>query len=201
MRKKHRFIVTLLLVFLLPVVSRAEWTWQIDVMPASALVNFDQSAFSLQGSGDSAMNKESISLLSTMPNITGGISIEKTRGNLEFRVGPGFLLNSRVRSTMLLGMVGASAEIKPSVFLGAHLLVSQFWDGTWWGDGKVDLDPNNPGFGGGIHITVGDKVSYLLSIDYMSISFDATGQEGWTPSDDKLDFSGIAVQFGVRANF
>jgi hypothetical protein len=58
------------------------------------------------------------------------------------------------------------------------------------------------GFAVGTHLTAGDRISYLLSLDYMSISFDVdkTGA-GVTPSKNKLNMSGLAVQFGMRIQF
>jgi len=192
------FVLALLL--LPPAVSRAEMRWQVDVMPASILVNFND-AFTLEQSGNTGTTKESISMMSSLPNITAGVSIETGGCNLELKAGPGLLLNTRVRAPMLFGTAGVSLEVKPSVFLGAHLQVMHCWDGDWWGDGKVDLKASNPTFGGGVHIIAGDKVAYLLSVDYMTITFDATGKEGWTANSDKLDMSGIAVQFGVKTSF
>ncbi len=50
-------------------------------------------------------------------------------------------------------------------------------------------------------MALGDKISYIVSVDLMATSLDAEGQPGVTLTDDELDMVGLAFQFGVRGEF
>ncbi len=202
MRNKGILLVAFLAINCVAVVSRAEVNWQADILPASLFANLQNSEFSLQKTDIAGVvNKESMSMISSLPNLSFGISVDRSPLNLELKGGIGMLLNSRMSSLKLSGTAGVSLEVRPNAFLGLHGKLAYMSNPSWWGDGEVDLEANNPAFGIGAHAAMGDKISYFLSVDYMSMSFDAVGRDGWTASDNELDMSGVAIQFGIRTTF
>ena len=49
---------------------------------------------------------------------------------------------------------------------------------------------------------MGDKIKYLVSVDFIDASFDVNdAAPGVQASNNKLDLSGLAIQFGVRGEF
>ena len=177
--------------------SNASSGWIIDVMPAAITASLAADNFSLTGS----RGQEEMSLVSSLPNIGTGIYIDTPSGYIDLHGGIGMLLNSRLRSTMFYGSCGMSFEIERSAMFGPHIGMTYFASPDWWGDGVVELD-DSTGLIFGLHLTMGDKISYILSADYIHTVFDvkSTGA-GWTASDDEIDLSGLAVQFGFRAQF
>ena len=176
--------------------SLAATRWMIDIMPAAITASFASDTFKLSGNGQ----EEEISMVSSMPGIGAGLYFDTPNGYFDVKCGGGFLLNSRVRSYMIYASTGLSFEVERSAMIGPHIGVIHFSGVEWWGDGETELS-DSTGLMTGIHVTMGDKISYILSLDYIRSVFDVTPVEGWTPSDDELDLSGFAVQFGFRAHF
>lgn len=202
MKHIRRLALAAVFLSLFPLGSSAEMSWQFDILPGSLLANIKNDTFTLSSGPKNSLLKESTALWSTMPNASIGVAFVGNSGYVDLKVGPGILLNSRVRSLMLFGTLGASMELKPNIFMGPHIQIDHCVNPDWWGEGQVELTPNpNIGFAGGMHVTVGDKVCYLFSLDYYNIAFDAKGLNGWTPSQKTLDMSGLAIQFGIRATF
>ena len=197
---KHRLIPTLVLLYsaLMAVPALSGTGWFVDVMPGAVTANFAADSFKAIGDGG---QQEEISLVSSIPNIALGLQVDMPSGYLGVRGGGGLLLNSRIRSYLLYADVSLSFEIERSVLLGPHLGTVLFTDAQWWGDADIDLSDSS-GMMLGMHLIMGDKISYLLSVDYFSavLDVDRTGS-GWTTSEDELDLSGFGVQFGFRASF
>ena len=180
-------------------ISRVQSGWIVDVMPASILSNFKVNDFDVSG----PEGREEMSLVSAMPTVGAGYLVNFADGYADIKGGTGLLLNTRVRSYLLSGAVEGMFEVKRSVMVGPHLGVAYFLQPEWWGDAEVQMD-NAAGVFGGVSIIMGDRISYILSVDYLSLSFDTTGfAPGWSTEDsqDKIDMSGVAVQFGLRLQF
>jgi hypothetical protein len=171
--------------------------WAVDMLPASILANIAADEFSIQGPN----GKETLSLISSVPTVTVGADIACLDGALNLRLGGGMLLNGSVGTWLATGQAGFSMEIQRNVMFGPHIGLSYYAAPEWWGDTDITFD-DTIGFLVGLHIAAGDRIAYLLSVDYMSMSFDvnSTGP-GVVPNKNELDMSGLAVQFGLRVQF
>ncbi len=139
-------------------------------------------------------------MLSSIPSIAVGLSIERVRGYIDVKGGAGLLLNSQFSSFMFFGTAGLYSEVKPSILIGPHITIAQFSAPNWWGDTDISFS-DSAGYLVGMHLIAGDRISYLLSIDYLSAAFDVDPSSTAEVTKPELDISGVAVQFGVRAQF
>jgi hypothetical protein len=184
-----------------------DYSWFVDVMPASIHANFTDERFRVQYTdvGDrnvEFVNRESLSLLSSLPTIAGGLAIETDTLKWDAKAGVGMLLNAQLRSPMIFVGTDVLWQMKQSIWLGPHLGFNWYTNPEWWGQ-EADIDfGDSSGLNGGLGLVMGDKLSYILSVDYYQISFDVdrTGP-GVTANNSEVDMSGIAVQFGVRGYF
>ena len=180
-----------------PFFSHGAIDWVADAMPATIHANFEADAFTARGAG----GKEVVSLVSSVPSLSTGIAFEFTEGFLDIQGGAGMLLNARLSSYMLYGIAGLYIESKPSVLIGPHVALTYFTEPEWWGDCEIQFS-DAMGFMIGMHVTMGDRISYLFAVDYTAMEFDIEYiPPGWTVNHDTLDMTGISVQFGVRAQF
>lgn len=174
-------------------------TWAIDAQPAAILANIAADGFWVSGPN----GKETLSLISSVPSVLVGGDIACFDGYLNLRLGGGMLLNSSAGTWFATGQAGFSLEVQRNVMFGPHIGLSYYKAPEWWGDTEITFD-DTMGFLLGMHIVAGDRISYLLSVDYMSMSFDVDAKgPGVIVSDNKreLDMSGLAVQFGLRVQF
>lgn len=168
-------------------------TWVVDMHPASLLANFKADGFTVGG--------EEVSLLSAVPTILLGPDISCLDGYLNLRLGVGMLLNAQFGTWMGTAQAGYSIEIQRNVMFGPHIGLSRYAAPDWWGDTKVSFSPAT-GWDLGLHVVAGDRVAYLLSVDYMRMVFDVESHGAAAiPSSEEMDMSGIAVQFGLRVQF
>jgi len=65
---------------------------------------------------------------------------------------------------------------------------------------EVDFE-DSTGLMFGLQIVMGDRVRYLVNIDYITMDFDVNAPLGVTPDDEEFELEGLAVQFGVRGEF
>jgi hypothetical protein len=190
--------------------ARAEdytaYHWAVDVLPAAVGISLDSDRFNAKGIDRSipelpTFDKESVSLLSTVPSIALSFDIEKQSFMIDLRAGVGALLNQQVKSPLGFGTVGVMWELKRSIWAGPHVGWAWYTDPEWWGDADIDLDSTD-GLMAGLQFVLGDKISYMLCVDYYDATFDVTrvGPE-WKVTDDSVDLTNLAVQFGVRAQF
>ena len=183
----------------LPLQAQAASDWIIDLQPGVVFINANANAFSIEN----ASLKESMSMVSSMPNIGFGISVEQPEGYFDFKVGTGVLLNSRLSSMFYFASVGYSYEVRPSILFGPHFSYSSYAAPSWWGDGEIEFSGTS-GMDLGVHLIMGDKIAYAFSLDYANCVFDVDGtSNGWTVSknEDQLDMSGIVISFGFRTRF
>ena len=189
-------MVVILLLSSFPSLSRAA-DLVFDVLPGTILANTKADAFSVTGPG----GREEVSLVSLLPMAAVGISIPQPEGYIDLKAGAGLLLNGALDSFMVYGIAGWYQEMRPGLLIGPHAGITYFTAPDWWGDDEITFS-DSVGFLAGVHIAAGDRIAYLLSIDYVSVAFDVASQpDGVTTSDRTLDMSGIAVQFGIRAQF
>jgi hypothetical protein len=164
--------------------------WVLDMHPASILANMEADGFAVDG--------EEVSLVSAVPTILVGPDIACLDGYLNLRLGVGMLLNAQFGTWMGTAQAGYSIEIQRNVMFGPHIAISRYAAPDWWGDTEISFDPAT-GWNLGLHVVAGDRIAYLLSVDYMHMSFDVNPDRPDT--DSELDTSGVAVQFGLRVQF
>jgi len=180
--------------------ARAEIDWLVDGLPASVTATFNADAFSLRDGGLSGWD-ETMSLFSSIPNVAAGTSIEIPGGGYaDAKAGFGLFLNSRMRGWLVFADAEALYEAKRTIMVGPHLGAVFLLGPEWWGDGELDIS-DGAGFMAGLRATMGDKISYVFSVDYFHMVLDIDPIAPWTPSDDEIDLTGVAFQFGVRAQF
>lgn len=177
--------------------SSGRATWVVDMLPAAILANIAADDFSVTGPN----GKETPSLISSVPTVTVGADIACLDGHLSLRLGGGMLLNSSLGTWLATGQAGFSLEVQRNVMFGPHIGLSYYAAPEWWGDTEITLD-ETMGFLVGLHVAAGDRIAYLFSVDYMSMSFDVdTHGTDVQHSKNELDMSGLAVQFGLRVQF
>jgi hypothetical protein len=190
-------IFVIALACFLPVAAIAELDLIADIVPGAIIANYKADAFSLVGPA----GKETMSLVSSVPSAELGFVLHQPEGSIDFKVGVGALLNSRLLSYTLDANVGLTLELQPGIMMGPHLGIIYYTEPNWWGDGDVTFSDSS-GVTAGIHLSMGDKVAYLFSVDYYSAVFDIEEVgPGWTTDQDELDMSGLAFRFGIRAQF
>lgn len=171
--------------------------WIFEIMPGALHANFASDEFNVTGPN----GKETTSIMSAVPNMNGGLAFDYGPGYIDVKAGGGMLLNAKLGSYFAYGSVGLFNEVRPSVYIGPHISLAYFVNPEWWGDTDIDFK-NELGWLVGLHVATGERIIYMLSADYMSVAFDVDRMgPGVTASDDTLDLSGIAVQFGIRSQF
>jgi hypothetical protein len=170
--------------------------WVVEIAPGAVVANLKADNFSVTGPN----GKESLSIFSSIPNVTVGKAFDITDGYVDLKGGAGVLLNSRLGGYMFLGGGGLYIEVKPSILIGPHAYIAYFTEPEWWGDTEIEFS-DATGFLAGFHVAAGDRIGYLLSLDYMSAEFDVRDKKNATVSDGQLDMSGLTVMFGIRAQF
>ena len=196
---KSSLSLSLAAVLLALVSQRAysEVNWAADVDPASIHANLAARNFYI----NTPNGRETVSDFSTMPNIAFGLDIGQIQGFLDLKAGGGLLLNSSLYTYTVFGTVGWYQEIRPSILFGPHVGICYYTAPDWWNNTDVKFS-DSIGYVAGLHFAAGDKISYLLSLDYRYMSFDVKQlPAGVTASESSLNMSGISVQFGIRVQF
>ena len=179
--------------------TSAAWAWVIDGLPASISAAFEAEAFSVTGA-DAEGGSETMSLFTSIPTLGAGVSMDMPAGYVAVKAGFGPMLNTRLRAVMVYLDAEALFEVQRSVMIGPHAGLTRFSAPEWWGAADIDIS-DTTGYWVGLRLAMGDKISYVLSVDYFSLAFDVAPIAGWEPSDDEINMSGVGLQFGVRAQF
>jgi len=182
------------------VATEDESSWWSDVQvdlvvnarPASLLVDVDGKKFGVDGN--------TLSQVYLMPNVSAGAGLEMGDWYLDATLGAGMILNERFRSFVLEAGLAVNYSVTDSFTLGPRASLLYFLGPEYTEDDSADFD-SGPGFLVGVQMSLGDKISYIVSVDLLAASLDAEGQPGVTLSDDELDMIGLAFQFGVRGEF
>jgi hypothetical protein len=164
----------------------------VDARPASLFIGTEGKKFEAGGT--------SVSTLYYMPNIDAGVGLQLDKFYVDATVGGGLLVNDGFRSFLLDAQLAASYAFTDAFTLGPRAGVVYFLDPEWLENNAVDFD-EGAGFLLGLQMVLGDRISYIVSVDYIDASLDATGAPGTSMSGADLDLSGLAFQFGVRGQF
>ena len=166
-----------------------------NVMPAAVIMDLGSDRFVLETEGQRIRTPNVYS----MPTVSAGVGIDLDKGYVDITGGGGFLFSSSLRALLLMADVGIFWQVNRSLSIGPHLGLLYLIDPTWLEDGDVDID-NSWGLIGGLNINMGEKITYLVSMDFVGIPLDAETAPGGV-SSGSLDISGLAIRFGVRGEF
>ncbi|MCE9616620.1 MAG: hypothetical protein K8T26_20280 [Lentisphaerae bacterium] len=199
MQKWRLMSLLLATAVVVPALARAEsdYDFVVNAMPATILLDASGDKFSVEDSN----GRVSLSELYTMPNIAAGVGTMWRDIYVDVVGGGGVLINDGFRSFMLQGIVEAAWQATDAFTIGPRLGVVYFPDPEWLDSDSVEFD-SNAGLLAGLQMALGDKIKYLVSVDIMDVSFDISdAQEGVKTSDDSLNMTALAIQFGVRGEF
>jgi len=178
--------------------GRADIYWTAHAFPASFFMNLENQY--LESSGEGRI-RENASTLTFYPNLGTGVGIELGSLILDLSAGGGILADSMLVTGTVFGDAALRWQVARAATLGPHLGIIRALDPEWRGNLEVDVSPAT-GFMAGLQLTMGDKVSYLLSVDFVGMSFDVeSGSSFYTLDADSLDMRWIGFQFGLRGQF
>lgn len=194
-------VFTLLLLLLVVPASYAGVNFVVDAQPLALLISPDADGFSARRSSSSYSYTESIKGTgSFMPNLKLGIGIDAEIMQLDVTGGGGILWNAAFSAPLARADVSARFKLGPAITLGPHAGIIYFGAPKWAEDAQLDFS-STTGIMGGLDFTVGKKVYFLLSLDYVNAAFDVKPKSGWTVNQSELDMSGVALQLGVKGRF
>jgi hypothetical protein len=184
-------VIVLLMASVIPA-QAMEKDFVVHVLPAAILIDMEADSF----------EADSVSMDTTylMPNMSMGVGLEFERVYLDITGGAGTILTSTFRSFLLQANIAAYWQPARSFNVGPHLGIIYFPNPSWLEDDDVDFD-STMGWMAGLQMAMGDKITYLVSVDLLSASFDATAGGTSKIDSDNLDIMGFGIQFGVRGIF
>jgi hypothetical protein len=165
----------------------------LNAYPASILVDVNGKKLTV---GDTE-----VSQLFYTPNIAAGLGISKADWSVDITAGGGLMVNDQVRSFLLQETISASYAFANMFTMGPRAGLVQFVDPEWEDNNDISLD-GATGYLVGLQMAMGDKISYLLSIDYVGATLDVKDPKpGVDVSNDELEIEGLMFQFGVSGRF
>jgi hypothetical protein len=121
---------------------------------------------------------------------------------LDLTGGGGVLANGAMYASFVTVDIALRFKPTKNFSIGPHFGIISFSDLEWVGDADITFSDADGTIIGIVTTLDFSSVFLMLSIDYVSATFDVeqTGS-GWTTSDNELDMSGTAIQFGVGFRF
>ncbi|MGD9874958.1 MAG: hypothetical protein AB7T27_11930 [Kiritimatiellia bacterium] len=175
-----------------------------DIRPGSILLHTADGDFEVKGPGPERLNTyeiEEAGAISTLPNINLGVGFADPNLYLDLTATAGFLINSRFNSPMIGANAALTFRPEKNFAVGPHLGLMHFVDPEWKGDAELEISDSSALLIG-MQASLGYDVLFILSVDYLYADpMDVTAEEEWITSDDELDISGIAIQFGIQGRF
>jgi hypothetical protein len=177
--------------------SDAKYDAVINGIPAALLITMEDPNFGIT----EGQTKTTASSMYMFPNLSAGVgTIVNEDFYVDVTAGGGILVNDAFRSYMLQALVAGTYNASEGLNVGPHAGILYFVGPEWTSSDNVDLD-DSWGYLVGVQMSMGDKIKYLMSVDFLSSSFDVTTKNGAVADDNTMDIQGIAVQFGVRGEF
>jgi hypothetical protein len=176
----------------------------INAIPAALLIDMSGNNFGF--TTDATGARSTASSVYMMPNISAGIGANVSDSiYVDGMLGAGVLVNEALRSFFAQATISATFEASQSLNIGPRIGLIQFLGTEWLDDeplvDEVDFD-DSTGFMVGLQVVMGDRVRYLVNVDYITMDFDANVPAGITGDDENtFELEGLAVQFGVRGEF
>lgn len=179
--------------------AAAETRWVVDAYPASFIIHTDAADYEVM----SGTRSDQMGTVSTFPNIGTGVGLETAEFRLDLLGGAGVMINGKFSSfaTYLSGAL--MYEAARSARIGPRLGLLYFLGPEWNAEADVEYD-NAGGAMLGLNVEMGDKISYLVAVDLWWLTFEDSGDPAmaaYEATEDELDLSGIALQFGIRGRF
>ena len=175
-----------------------ELDFVINAIPAALLIDMNGNNF------EPLPGERSASSVYMMPNLSVGVGLEAAEAvYVDGMVGAGVLVNESFRAFFVQAALSGTMSVTESLNIGPRIGLMQFFGAEWLEEGGADeLDfDDNTGFFVGLQLAMGDRVRYLVQVDYVSAEFDANSNSDVELQDDKLSLDALAVQFGVRGEF
>jgi len=186
--------------------AKADLDFVVDVRPATILLSSETDDFEATTPGDPALgtfiDKEDAGQITTFPTIRLGVGLDSENKKLYSNLtgGGGILVNERFRSYILMADLAVHYKHRKNVSMGPHISLMGFMDPEWFGDADVELD-SDVGWLVGFEVAIGYDILFVFSIDYLDAKLDASATAPTKITGSELDFSGLAIQFGMRGNF
>lgn len=181
-----------------------EWEMILDGRPGA--ITFGSSE-NFQAMGPASVGERRVELYektqnaSLFPSLKLGVGREGMTDYIEILGTVGVWLNDPFQSPFLGVDAAWSYRFRKNLALGPHVAFLYFLSPSWQGAGDFDIS-SSWGTMGGCQVALGYDLQFMLSLDYVYLQpFDITARGGWETDSDTLDFSGIAIQFGVRGRF
>ena len=209
--KKKCFKVLVVVVFcLLPSFAFAgedvKFVFEFD--PLSVLVSPDLDGFYVSDSGYYSYFREEIDGTTVFaPSIHAGVGFAvNDKFEIDGMVGYGWYFADVIESDFLTVKAVGRFTFNRFVTLGIEAGYVSFsgleWDGEWANDNDISFSDSN-GVLFGVSFTAGiEQISFNMSVEYMKLDeSDITTRNGWNTSSNKLDLSGVLVNFGITCRF
>ncbi|MBU0483382.1 MAG: hypothetical protein KKB30_02555 [Proteobacteria bacterium] len=195
----------LALCFVLGVASpaAAEVDFIFNIKPLSVLLSSDIDGFRVSRSGSYSYQSETVSgSASVIPSFNLGLGVGPKKFKVDFTLGSGLLHNGAFDGTFVQGDIGAHFMMGP-ITLGPHLGLINFSELEWSSSSSGLTFDTSKGSKAGLDFTVGKKISFNLTIDYISVdeAMVKTLDSGWSVNQSSIDFSGFAIFMGVFGRF
>ncbi len=140
-------------------------------------------------------------VFSSLPNLRLGLGLETPFAYFDATAGGGVFWNFALLSPTGRGDLSARFKLGRLFTLGPHVGLIYFGEPLWFSTPRVEFS-DAWGYSAGLGFTVGVKaISFSLSVDYLSASFDVEPKASVLTNDDDLDISGIAIQLGILCRF
>lgn len=177
----------------------------INAIPAALLIDMSGNNFGL--TEDETDARSTASSVYTMPNIQAGVgAMVADRFYLDGMLGTGLLVNESLRSFFVQGTIAGTYAASASLSIGPRIGLIQFLGTEWLDDAElldeVDFE-DSTGLMVGLQIAMGDRIRYLVNVDYITMDFDVDNVPDRVTPDNHgtFELEGLAVQFGVRGEF
>ena len=178
--------------------SSHKFDFVLNVLPASILINVDSDKFNVT---QPDTGKKTLSAVYLMPNLSAGVGTELGSFYVDATAGLGLVVNESFRTFLVEAMISANYAATDSLKFGPHLGLIYFTNPEWVDNSDVTFD-GTWGYLAGLQLSMGDRITYLVSVDLIAASFDAESASPQVGIDsEELRLTGLAVQFGVRGEF
>jgi len=175
-----------------------------DIRPGSMILHTADGDFEVKGPGPERLGTteiEEAGTISTLPNVNIGVGFANPNLYLDLTATAGYLINSRFNSLMLGANAALTFRPEKNFAVGPHLGLMQFANPEWRGDAEMDIS-DSTALLLGVQASLGYDVLFVLSVDYLYADpMDVKTKDAWIASDDELDISGMAIQFGIQGRF
>ncbi|MDA0991323.1 MAG: hypothetical protein O3A51_11305 [Verrucomicrobia bacterium] len=175
--------------------AESEVSFVVNALPATVLISSSGDKFASTG----ADGRVTLSEVYTMPNIAMGFGVQFEDIFVDLVGGAGVIINDGFRSFILQLILEANIELSDSLDFGPRIGLVHFPDPEWLENDDVEFG-DETGLLLGLQIAMGDKIQYIVSVDYIEAGFDVTSKPGVT-ANSSYDLQGLAIQFGVRGEF